>query len=327
SYLPGRAFGRTGQNVRVHVLANTDVTEDRPLRPTPAYIGMDEITLAKGKGKYRLVLYDMSVPWRSELFTMLTSRKLEDVTAFVQVKYEMLRAHHVQGEPVSQVARRFGFSRQTFYATDLAFKRERWRGLLHGKPGPRGPNKITPECAKYLRTEHHARPDASWDELAQATAVHFGISVHPRTVQRLLDKKNYSQPTLSDQSHLFIQDTDRFQAQYEKAREEAIAGMVVSAPCIGARVCAPRSNGAYWYIQWDEVPNPVGADSMSNRKRLTRIIRNLLFPTAVGPPNGQGDGTDASGHIYPSLICTPGAGENHCITSGSPGSLRSPTGV
>ncbi len=39
-----------------------------------------------------------------------------------QVKYEMLRAHHIEGESVTAVAHRFGFSRQTFYATDTAFQ-------------------------------------------------------------------------------------------------------------------------------------------------------------------------------------------------------------
>lgn len=112
-----------------------------------------------------------------------------DARDVVQVKYEMLRAHHVKEEPVSEVARRFGFSRQTFYATDLAFKRERWQGLLPGKPGPKGPNKITPECAKFLRIQYQERSDLSWNELAQAAADKFGVSVHPRTIQRLLDKK------------------------------------------------------------------------------------------------------------------------------------------
>ncbi|MHB9038987.1 MAG: ISL3 family transposase, partial [Armatimonadota bacterium] len=80
----GQAFGRTGQNVRTHVVAKADVQEDLPLRPTPAYLGMDEITLVKGKGQYRLVVYDMTVPWRPESFTMLPSRRLQDVVSFIR---------------------------------------------------------------------------------------------------------------------------------------------------------------------------------------------------------------------------------------------------
>ena len=33
----------------------------------------------------------------------------------VQVKYEMLRRHRLEGRPVSEVAQRFGVSRQAFY--------------------------------------------------------------------------------------------------------------------------------------------------------------------------------------------------------------------
>ena len=112
----------------------------------------------------------------------------------VQVKYEMLRAHHIQGESVTAVARRFGFSRQTFYATDAAFQRARWRGLAPAKSGPKGPIKVTADCARWLAAEHHARPDASWQELADAVAQQWDIVLHPRTVQRLLGKKKRAGP-------------------------------------------------------------------------------------------------------------------------------------
>lgn len=114
-----------------------------------------------------------------------------DARDLVQVKYEMLRAHHVQGEPVARVARRFGFSRQTFYATDAAFRQARWWGLVPAKTGPRGPRKVTPACAQFLEAEHRARPEASWADLAAAVAQRFGIVVHPRTVQRLFLKKKH----------------------------------------------------------------------------------------------------------------------------------------
>ncbi len=117
-----------------------------------------------------------------------------DVRDEIQVKYEMLRAHHIQGESVTAVARRFGFSRQTFYTTDAAFQRVRWKGLVPAKSGPKGAIKVTAACAQFLAAEHRARPDASWQELADAAAQHCGIVVHPRTVQRLLAKKKRPRP-------------------------------------------------------------------------------------------------------------------------------------
>ncbi|ASA20567.1 hypothetical protein B9T62_07000 [Paenibacillus donghaensis] len=53
-------------------------------RTTPAFLGIDEIGLAKGKGSYRLVVYDLTVPWRPQLIRMHTSRKKEEVISLLQ---------------------------------------------------------------------------------------------------------------------------------------------------------------------------------------------------------------------------------------------------
>src|SRR5213594_2120147 len=48
---------------------------------------------------------------RSELFKM----DFFDPWDRAQVKYEMLRAHSVDGDPVAEACRQFGFSRESFY--------------------------------------------------------------------------------------------------------------------------------------------------------------------------------------------------------------------
>ena len=48
---------------------------------------------------------------RSELFTM----DFFDAFDRAQVKYEMLRAHSVDGDSVAEACRQFGFSRESFY--------------------------------------------------------------------------------------------------------------------------------------------------------------------------------------------------------------------
>ena len=40
----------------------------------------------------------------------------------VQVKYEMLRQVQIEGQPVSETARSFGFSRPSFYQAQAAFQ-------------------------------------------------------------------------------------------------------------------------------------------------------------------------------------------------------------
>src|SRR5260370_7603885 len=54
----------------------------------------------------------------------------------VQVKYEMLRRHLVEGRPVSHVAAAFGISRQAFYMADRAFQHQEIPALLPHPPVP-----------------------------------------------------------------------------------------------------------------------------------------------------------------------------------------------
>lgn len=79
----GEAFGRSGQNVGVHVRNYYSDLPELPERSTSKLIGIDEISLAKGKGKYRLVVYDLSVPWRPQLFYMHESRLKEEVISIL----------------------------------------------------------------------------------------------------------------------------------------------------------------------------------------------------------------------------------------------------
>jgi len=111
----------------------------------------------------------------------------------VQVKYEMLRAHAVEGRSVVSVAEAFGFSRETYYATLAAFQERGVPGLADGKPGRPGPWKLTEEAARWVRNLHRRRPELSGRELAELLVEELGIEVHRRTIERLLNaagKKN-----------------------------------------------------------------------------------------------------------------------------------------
>src|ERR671934_2405547 len=63
----------------------------------------------------------------------------------VQVKYEMLRAHVVDGVPVAQAAATHGYSRAAFYLVAAAFAEQGMQGLVDQRRGRRGPGKITPQ--------------------------------------------------------------------------------------------------------------------------------------------------------------------------------------
>ena len=99
----------------------------------------------------------------------------------VQVKYEMLRAHLVEGVPVVSAAHEHGYSRAAFYLVAEAFESEGMQGLLDDKRGRHGPLKVTPEINAYVRFAQHL----SGAELSLEVAERFGVVLHRRTLERL----------------------------------------------------------------------------------------------------------------------------------------------
>jgi transposase len=107
----------------------------------------------------------------------------------VQVKYEMLRAHVVEGQSIVEVADGFGFSRETYYAVLEAFATHGVLGLVDGKPGRPGPIKMTDEAQRWVDDVHRREPGLSGRELAELLAEELGVAVHRRTIERLLGRK------------------------------------------------------------------------------------------------------------------------------------------
>ena len=99
----------------------------------------------------------------------------------VQVKYEMLRAHVVDGIPVAQAAATHGYSRAAFYLVAAAFAERGMQGLVDQRRGRRGPTKLTPEIVAFLAD---ADPTASGAVLAAEVERRFGVRLHRRTVER-----------------------------------------------------------------------------------------------------------------------------------------------
>jgi transposase len=110
----------------------------------------------------------------------------------VQVKYEMLRAHRVEGEPVVSIAEAFGFSRQTFYTALAGFEAGGILGLLDEKRGRKGgPVKLDADAIVWIEALARQHPELSGQTIAELLFAERGIAVHRRTVERLLaGKKN-----------------------------------------------------------------------------------------------------------------------------------------
>jgi transposase len=99
----------------------------------------------------------------------------------VQVKYEMLRAHELDGLSVTAAAAAHGYSRAGFYLVAAAFEHAGMTGLLDDKRGRRGPVKLSAPIAEFLASAPASRSGA---ELAAEVSERFGVVLHRRTVER-----------------------------------------------------------------------------------------------------------------------------------------------
>jgi transposase len=99
----------------------------------------------------------------------------------VQVKYEMLRAHILDGLSATVAAEQHGYSRAAFYLITAAFEEAGMRGLLDERRGRRGPLKLTPEVLEFLASADRRLSGA---QLALEVERRFGVSLHRRTIER-----------------------------------------------------------------------------------------------------------------------------------------------
>jgi transposase len=109
-----------------------------------------------------------------------------DPRDLVQVKYEMLRRVQKEGTTVTDAADVFGVSRVAFYETQKRFQSRGLAGLLPGRRGPKQAHKLTPEVVKFLEEALAEEPLLRPSSLVQKIKQHFGVSVHPRSIERAL---------------------------------------------------------------------------------------------------------------------------------------------
>src|SRR5712691_7942137 len=132
-----------------------------------------EGTLHPHQGRVRAALF-----WEHPTFF--------DTRDELQVKYEMLRAHFVDEQPVANVCTAFGYSRQTFYVLRDRYVRRGIAGLRDGRPGPVAPTKCTPEVVAFLRAQRADDPRLPTMTLMERLAREQGVHLHRRTVERLV---------------------------------------------------------------------------------------------------------------------------------------------
>src|SRR2546429_6515241 len=83
------------------------------------------------------------------------------------------------GEPVSQVAADFGFSRPSFYEAQAVFEAAGVPGLLPQRPGPKRAHKLSDEVIDRLEEALSPDPSPSSTPLAAPLEGEPGLPVHP----------------------------------------------------------------------------------------------------------------------------------------------------
>ena len=111
-----------------------------------------------------------------------------DPRDIVQVKYEMLRRVSVEGTRKSDAAAEFGVTRPTYYQAEQDFEEAGLAGLLPKRRGPKGAHKLTDTVMAFIDQQLQSE-SLSATELADRVLSQFSLSVHPRSIERALEKK------------------------------------------------------------------------------------------------------------------------------------------
>ena len=118
-----------------------------------------------------------------------------DPRDLVQVKYEMVRRVQEAGSTVTEAAEAFGFSRPTFYGARQSIEKEGLAGLVPKTPGPKGAHKLTEEVMAFVAGLQEESPGVSAQELARRIEERFERSVHPRSVERAIERREKKRGT------------------------------------------------------------------------------------------------------------------------------------
>lgn len=107
----------------------------------------------------------------------------------IQVKYEMVRRVENDNWSVSQAAETYGFSRVSFYESQKTIEHEGLAGLIPRKRGPKKAHKLTDEVMGFVERQLEKDPTLRAPEIAGLLKEEFGFTVHPRSIERALERQ------------------------------------------------------------------------------------------------------------------------------------------
>lgn len=112
-----------------------------------------------------------------------------DPEDLIQVKYEMLRRVRQDHMSVSEAAKKFGFSRVSYYQIQQAYDQNGLAGLMPRQRGPKHAHKLTETILSFVADCRNRIPSLRAPGLAKKIQERFGVSVHPRSIERALKRQ------------------------------------------------------------------------------------------------------------------------------------------
>jgi transposase len=115
-----------------------------------------------------------------------------DANDIVQVKYEMLRLVEQSEANITDAAKRFGFSRISFYRIKQSLQAEGIYGLAKQQTGPKDRHKLSEPIMQFTDTLIKNNQSLHARAIQPLIKKQFGITVHIRSIERALKhrKKN-----------------------------------------------------------------------------------------------------------------------------------------
>lgn len=119
-----------------------------------------------------------------------------DPSDILQVKYEMLRKVDKEKISITDAVSLFGFSRLSFYRLHEGFKKSGLPGLIPHKKGPKKAHKLSNDIMDFIQTELGKDESLKARGLKQIIEKKFGFTVHIRTIERALTRREKKDDTL-----------------------------------------------------------------------------------------------------------------------------------
>src|SRR5712691_2178290 len=220
---------------------------------------------------------------RDDLFT---GNPFFDAKDLVQVRYEMVRRHQVDGTAISDAAATFGVTRPTFYKAQNALQTTGLAGLLPSRRGPRSGHKISTEVVAFvadLKTANPALTTFAMCRCDRNAVRNQGAPAQPGTGAGAQKKTN--------RSNLIVAPSDTAE-RYETLRAAVLRGGGAACPGLGI---LHRRGVAEWIRALGQEP-PVEVACSDDRltpltphdpapatSDITRLVAGILVAIAMEP--------------------------------------------